>query len=289
MVFFFSIDIVLIVITVALLIFVIVKRKHRIIRRSGVVSLVTILLGILWIEASEIIMVLKITETTCKLIDMFYLIGVSFIISTLVAKLYRIYRIFQNPTAQAVLISDKDLGIFTFIICFGSIFLFILYTTLGGGLQPITKTAELDPFYVFNICEIPKTTFQTGFLIAFYVYFVSIFVAAGLLAFITRKTLREFNESSNIGSVVYCWIGIAIIYAPIYYLQGNSTNSNQTRYIIRYIAMDLAIIQTLSILYWGKISDVIRSEKRAHKRRRSNINERPTSTMSSYREFDSTQ
>ena len=264
---FFVIDLILILCTVLILIFIISKRDHRIIRRSGVNSLVLIILGILCIETAQVFMCFSISTTTCRIIDILLLIGVSFIISTLVAKLYRIYRIFQNSTATAVRISDLDLGLFTLFICCGSIILFVLYTTLGGGLQPITKIAESDPLYKFTICEVPNGTFQTIFLISFYVYFVSIFVIAGLLAFFTRKTLREFNESSTIGLVVYCWIGVAIIYAPIYYLQGNSTDSNQIRYIVRFIAMDVAIILTLGILFLGKISDVIRIERRAAKKR----------------------
>lgn len=258
--------------TVLVLLFAILKRNHRIIRSSGVSSTILILFGLICIEISEIFMCISITSAICKLMDIFLLLGVSFVISTLVAKLYRIYKIFQNSSAVAVQISDRDLGIFTFLICFGAILLFVLYDLLGGGLQPITKTAELDPLYMFSICEVPSQAFQTIFLISFYVYFVSIFVVAAILAFFTRKTLREFNESSNVGLVVYCWIGIAIIYAPIYYLQGNSTNSNQIRYVIQFIAMDLAIILTLGILFWGKLSGVIRSERRAAKRKNSNCN-----------------
>lgn len=263
---FFTINMILMIITVSLLVYIIYKRKHRLIRSGGFSSSVLILLGLLCIEIAEIFMCISITSAICKLMDVFILVGVSFIISTLVAKLYRIYRIFQNSSAVAVQISDKDLGIFTFLICCGSMILFILYNFLGGGLQAITKTAELDPLYMFSICEVPTEAFQTIFLISFYVYFVSIFLIAAILAFFTRKTLREFNESSNVGFVVYCWLGIAIIYAPIYYLQGNSTNSNQIRYIIRFIAIDLAIALTLGILFWGKISKVIRSERHAAKR-----------------------
>ena len=141
-----------------------------------------ILLGLLCIEIAEIFMCISITSAICKLMDVFILVGVSFIISTFVAKLYRIYRIFQNSSAVAVQISDKDLGIFTFLICCGSMILFILYNFLGGGLQAITKTAELDPLYMFSICEVPTEAFQTIFFDIFYVYFVSIFLIAAILA-----------------------------------------------------------------------------------------------------------
>ena len=237
------------------------KRNHRVIRNSSAIASYIVLLGLIFVEISVVFMCVSTSNISCTMIDVFMLLGVSLIIAILMAKLYRIYRIFQNPTAEAVRITDRHLLIFTCAICAGSIILFVLYEALGGGLVPLTKTAELNPLYLYIICEVDNSTIQTTFLIVFYAYFVSLFVIAGILAFMTRKTMVDFNESWDVGFIVYSWLAIALIYAPIYYLQGESTNSNQTRYTIRFTAIALAIILTILILFAKKIKLIHRSEK----------------------------
>ena len=83
----------------------------------------------------------------------------------------------------------------------------------------------------------------------------------------TRKTMIDFNESWDVGFIVYSWLAITVIYAPLYYLQGDSTNSNQTIYTIRFIAIALAIILTILILFAKKIKLIYISEKHERARR----------------------
>lgn len=262
---FFGINIFIMAVIVSLMIFIIIYRNHRNIRNSGLSSSILILIGLLFIEISVTLTCFNLNAIICTFIDIFLVVGISFVISTLAAKLYRIYRIFQNPTARAVHISDKDLFIFTCFITLGAGILFILYATLGGGLQALTKTADLNPLYEFKICLVPDEAIQITFLILFYVYFLSLFIAAGILAILTRKTMKDFNESWDVGFVVYSWIVVTMIYAPIFYLQGNSTNSNETMYAIRFIGITLVQILTLGFLFFNKVKKVIRSELKAKK------------------------
>ncbi len=210
-------------------------------------------------------MCVGISRPICGLIDVFLLFGICLVISILVAKLYRIYRIFQNRSAEAVYITDKHLFVFAGLISLVCCILFILYDTLGGGLKPVKKIASSNPLYTFDICQVPNSTVQTTFVIIFFIYFISIFVLAGILAFLTRKTMREYNESFDVGTVAYTWLAIATIYAPIYYLQGDSTNSNQTRVVVRFIAITITLILTLGILFWDKVSRIISSERRSRR------------------------
>jgi hypothetical protein len=264
---FFAINAVLFVITIGLAIYVFMKRNHRVIRNSSAMASYIVLLGLIFIELSVVFMCVSSSTASCTLIDVFLLLGISLIIAILMAKTYRIYRIFQNPTAEAVRITDKHLLLFTAAICVGTIILMVLYDALGGGLAPITKTAELNPLYLYTICEVRNSTIQLTFLIIFYAYFILLFVIAGVLAFMTRKTMIDFNESWDVGFIVYSWLAITVIYAPLYYLQGDSTNSNQTIYTIRFIAIALAIILTILILFAKKIKLIYISEKHERARR----------------------
>lgn len=257
---FFGLNVALMTIIAGVFVFILIFRKNRYIRNSGLHSCLLILIGLFFIGISEIFMCITLTSAICYLIDIFLLIGVSFVISTLAAKLYRIYRIFRNATAQAIKITDRDLFIFTFIITVGTMIIFTLYVTIGGGLQPIIMAADSNPLYLFKICLVPDDTIQKIALISFYVYFISLFIAAGILAVLTRKTMKDFNESWDVGFVVYSWIGITLVYAPIYYVQGFSTNSNETRHVVRFIGIALVQTLTLGFLFLNKIIKVIKYE-----------------------------
>lgn len=254
---FFIVDMVFILYNLFLLAFIAFNRQNRIIRRSGFSSSMVILIGLLLTEISQIFMCLSLTSALCKLIDIFMLIGISFVISTLCAKLFRIYRIFQNPTAQAINITDRHLIVFTVVTTIVTMLIYILYSSIGGGLQPVTKSSS-NPFYTYIICEVPNDAIQLTGLITFYVYYISYFLIAAILCFLTRKTMRQFNESLNVAFIVYSWLGLCIIYAPIYYAQSNSTDSNQTRYAIRFMAMDLAVGIALGVITYTQCFKVIR-------------------------------
>jgi hypothetical protein len=258
---FFALNVVLFILTVSLVIYVFVYRNHRVIRNSSVAACYTILLGLILMELAVVFMCISISRFTCIMIDVLLILGISLIIAILMAKTYRIYRIFQNPSAEPIRITDVHLLIFTGLICAISMILFVLYSVLGQGLRPISMTADSNPLYVYSICEVPDSTIQVTFLIIFYAYFVSLFAITGILAFMTRKTMIDFNESWDLGCLVYSWLGVTLIYAPIYYVQGSSTNSNETRYTIRFIAIALLILLTIIILFGRKIKLIYRSNK----------------------------
>ncbi len=129
---------------------------------------------------------------------------------------------------------------------------------LGGGLQAATVQSSSAQFYSYVICEVPNLTFQMISLISFYVYFILLFLAAAILAFLNRKVSSVYSESSAVGLVVYLWIWLVILYAPIYYVQGDSTNSNQVRFALRFIATIRACSFTLIFLFYPKISRVFK-------------------------------
>jgi hypothetical protein len=261
----FAIDLALMVLTVAVMIFVLAKAEHPTIRKSSPVFCLLILLGIFFIELSFMFYSFTLTDAICSLDDWFLVTGVGLVIANLLAKSYRIYVIFNNRSAQAVSISDWTLFAFTGVILLITWLMMILYVTLGGGLEAQTIQSSSDRFYRYVICQVPNSTFQTLFLIAFYVFFVLLFVAAAISAFVNRNISSAYSESAAVAMVVYLWISLAILYAPIYYVQGGSTDSNQVRYALRFIATILACLLTLIFLFYPKIQKVLIEEYRKKK------------------------
>lgn len=253
-------------ITVAVIIFIILKAKHPVIRRSSPIFCVLILVGMLCIELSFFFFCFEQSKAICHLDDWFVIVGVSLVVANLLAKSYRIYRIFHNRSAVAVKLSDWELLAFSAVTLAIAVVMMILYVTLGGGLDAVNIQSDSDRLYVYVECQVPNDTFQLLFTIAFYAYFILLFCAAAVLAFLNRKVSNLYNESKAVGLTVYLWLGLTILYAPIFYVQGGSTDSNQTRLIVRFIATMLACVLTLLLLFLPKIRQVWQQDHRERRR-----------------------
>lgn len=261
----FAVDIALMALTAAVMIFVLIKAKHPVIKKSSPTFCLLILMGILFIELAFLFYCFPATDAFCHFDDWFLVTGVALVIANLLAKTYRIYVIFHNRSAQAVKISHWSLFAFSGAILLVTWVMMILYVTLGDGLVAQTIQSSSDRFYRYVICQVQIGTFQTLFLISFYVFFVLLFVAAAIFAFLNRKVSSVYGESAAVSMVVYLWIGLAVLYAPIYYVQGGSTDSNQVRYALRFIATTLACFLTLIFMFYPKISRVLIDEYRMAK------------------------
>lgn len=258
----FGVDIALMVMTVSVMIFLLLKMNHPIVRKSSPIFSLLILLGIFFVELSFLFYCFSLTTVICRLDDWFLITGMALIIANLLAKDYRIYKIFNNSSAQAVRVSVWVLLSFSFVILPATWVLMILYETLGGGLQAKVIESDSDRFYSYVLCEVENDTIQLIFLITFYVYFILLFLVAAIFAFLNRKVSSLYGESKEVALVVYSWIGLAILYAPIYYVQGGSTDSNRVRFALRFIATLLACLLTLVFLFFQKIKLVIIDELR---------------------------
>ncbi len=243
------------------MVFVLWNAKHPVIRKSSPIFCVIILVGIFFVELAFFFYCFSLSDVICQLDDWFGITGVALVIGSLLAKSYRIYVIFNNQSGQAVGVSELLLLACTCVILVIVWVMMVLYITLGGGLKAATVQSSSDQFYSYVLCEVPSETFQLIFLISFYVYFILLFLAAAILAFLNRKVSSVYSESSAVGLVVYLWIGVVIVYAPIYYVQGGSTNSNQVRFALRFIATLLACSFTLIFLFYPKIAQVLRKKK----------------------------
>lgn len=259
-------NIALMVLTVSVMLFVLWKRRHPVIRKSSPVFCMLILLGILFIELSLMFYTFGLTDAICYLDDVFLLTGISLIIANLLMKSYRIYAIFHNSSATAVHISDKILLLWSMVILLMTWTMFVLYSTLGGGLHAIIIQSKSNRFYQFVMCEVDNGTFQNIFLISFYVYFVILFLAAAVLGFLNRKVASVYSESQEVVMVVYSWLGLVILYAPIYYVQGDSTDSKDVRFAVRLMSTLLASFFTLLFLYYPKVHKVFLDEYRNRNR-----------------------
>lgn len=231
-------------------------------RKSSPLFLSLIALGVALVLIAGIIMSIGLTGSAMCILYVFFLVtGMTLIMSNLMAKNWRIYKIFSNVRADAVSLSDFKLLSFSAIFLILIWIQFFIYSFAGGTITLTRLQGTGNPFYVFDICESPTAWLQTFQIIMYFAFFFLLLLGTAILGFLTRKSSSAYSESKDIAKIIYIYLCMAIIFIPLYYVQGESTNSQDTRYVIVAINILILMLATLLILFIPKIIRVEFSHK----------------------------
>lgn len=259
---FFGIFIALIVITLAAIGWILWYRNDPIIRRKSPLFMSLIGLGIIMVLLGGLWITIGLTDSARCILYVFFLItGMSLILACLMAKSWRIYRIFSNASARAIIISDFQLLIFPAIILSLAWIQFFVYSFAGGLIVPKRIVAFSNQYYVFDLCESPTSWLQTFQVISYYAFlFILIFITA-LMAWLSRHASAQFRESKMIAVIIYLYLCMGAIYVPLYNVQGNFTNSQDTRLAIVVLNVGILMLATILCIFLPTILEY-RSAKR---------------------------
>lgn len=238
--------------------------NHKIVRRTSPLFMLFVTIGVAMVLIAGILLSIGLNSSAqCILYDFFIVMGTVLILSSLLAKNYRMYLIFHRNNSQGIRIRDKNLLKLVAVLLFIALAQFFIYSFAGGPVQPITYYSDSNQYYAYELCASPTAWFQTFRLIAYYVYLFILIVAVGVLGFLTRNIHENFNESKNLAIIVYIYLCMGIIYVPLYYVQGDSTSSEDIRYLIVAINMTVLMIATLVILFSFLIYKTEQSKRKA--------------------------
>lgn len=260
---FFGVFIALLLVALGCMFFIFWNRNDKIIRRSSPVFILLIGSGISLVLIGGLILTIGLTSSAmCILYVLFLILGLTLIISSLMAKTWRIYKIFNNRNASAVVISDRKLILFPVILTALSLVFCIIYCFATGALILDRRLGNDNSFYVFDLCSASSDWFQIFSIIFFYAYFFILFAITAALAFFTRHAHSHFRESKSIAMLIYIYVCMGIIYIPLYYVQGNSTESQNTRLAITCINIGLLMLATLVITFLPPILNFKKKQRR---------------------------
>ena len=228
-------------------------RKSRLFRKSSPWFSFLTLLGIDLIFLALIFYGLTYTTFICFAYAWSLAIGSGLCLANIFIKSYRILRIFKNPQAKALSISDRELFVFTALVVLVEIILLSIYSFSSGLLGPQVIQSSHDIYYKFRICLAPSKAIQICFLIIIYTFNLFILLAVALVAFLTRKIDNSYSEARGIAYTVYCTILFQIVFLPLFYTSGDSTGSAMTRYTLNGIIILLTCYFSMIFLFCGKI------------------------------------
>lgn len=224
-------------------------RKDPEIRKASPLIGFTILVGIQLILCSLIFAGFTYTRWTCFVIAWSLLLGCGLILGGMLAKMWRIYRIFTNSEAKAVQLSDAKVALITGAVVLVELVLLTLYSFPSGLLGPEVIQSTSDVYYRYRICKVPSHGYQLAWVIVIYVV-NGIFVAAlAVLSFLTRKIDSSYSEARSTSTAIHSVLSSLLTFLPLIYTSHNSTNSILTQYTVTGIVELLSVYCLLGAIF----------------------------------------
>ncbi|OIR58834.1 MAG: uncharacterized protein A8A55_0389 [Amphiamblys sp. WSBS2006] len=231
------------------------NREEQTMRRASPVFCELILLGIVLGFLSTIFWTLEQNKAVCILRPWSLSLGFSLIIGNLLAKTYRIFKIFTNVKATSVVITDTQLFIFSGVIIFFISVLMFVYTFASPGVpDAVVVQSSVDTLYKYVRCYPPNRVLYTTMLAIILVSCCALTVGGITIAYLTRKVESSFNESREISFTMYTFFMLALITVPLYFTAGESRGSTEREYILRTFSVFLALSASLYFLFAQKIA-----------------------------------
>ncbi|KAI9302837.1 periplasmic binding protein-like I [Cunninghamella echinulata] len=201
---------------------IICYRNLQVVLVSSPIFLCLQIIGICLCYTSVILYVNGVTPAKCIVRQLCLVIGFVLMVGSIIAKNYRVYRVFQNVfTLQASKL--KSIYLLRFVGLFGTVALLPLI--VWYALYPVVVKIEMVTMNSScMMCEYPTSNKQYDWLhlnlaelICLILCYLLICVAA-LLAWKTRKISNKWSESQQIGYVSYNAVLAAIVAAPAFFL-----------------------------------------------------------------------
>lgn len=242
-----------------------VNRNEKVIKKTSPFFSQLMLLGILLCITSQIFWDVSQSKFTCLVKIWLLAIGFGLIMGNLLAKTYRIFKIFSNAKVTSLVIRDTDLLIFTGSIIVLEIILLSCYSFPSGLPRPVVIQSTSDSLLKIIKCQVPSSFLQTGGTIWLLGVNFLLVLAAVIIAYLTRNVDSAFNESRYIAYTVYVFLLVTIILLPLYYTAGDSSSSNSRQFIIRTLAILVSMFFCLGALFLPKIYLVHKAKKAERK------------------------
>ena len=264
-----------------MLVFFIYYRNHREIRKGAPVITLVMLIGVTGMSIALLILCLGQTDATCPIVLYFYRLSLVLLFVGLLVKNYRLYKIFSNKTANALVITEARL-----ISFIGIVFLvFVVVLTLIVavlGYKAVVKQSSKDEYYHYVQCGVPNKTWNDIVQISLQVVQAIPLIASLILAWLTRGIKAEYTESRELAAFATTVVAAMIIFLPLDFTLTDESQSEILRYVLYVEFLSITIIAAFSLLFAPKMYAVYKQNKKlklCNRIERSNIRMSASSEM----------
>ncbi|KAJ3312793.1 hypothetical protein HDU76_002811, partial [Blyttiomyces sp. JEL0837] len=243
-------SVLMVIVTILCLFGVFALQKDPVIKASSPSSITIAGIGIIIGFLSVIPGSLKPSNAVC-IADIWMIpIGFSIVMGISISKTFRILRIFNNPRAMKIRMTNLELFGYMLVAVAINAAILIIWSLSDPPVPTIVERGP-TPGLVFWSCASKSSTSQSIFTAVLYLYNIFLLIILSLLAYFTRTVNALFSESKYIGIFVATTIGCLAIFVSILYLPSNDVT---TIYVIKSIAIIIvsasAMITLIAIKFY---------------------------------------
>ncbi|KAJ3312792.1 Gamma-aminobutyric acid type B receptor subunit 2 [Blyttiomyces sp. JEL0837] len=226
-------SVLMVIVTILCLIGVFALQKDPVIKASSPSSITIAGIGIIIGFLSVIPGSLKPSNGVC-IVDIWMIpIAFSIVMGISISKTFRILRIFNNPRAMKIRMTNLELFGYMLVAVAINAVILVIWTLFDPPVPTIVQRGS-TPGMVFWSCASKSATSQSIFTAVLYLYNIFLLIILSLLAYFTRTVNALFSESKYIGIFVATVIGCLAIFVSILYLPSNDVT---TIYVMKSIAI----------------------------------------------------
>lgn len=230
---------------------VVINRKHRVVRISQPIFLDIVILGVLILASA--IFPLGVNETNasergcniaCAITPWLISLGFSLIFAALFSKLWRINRVFQaSSTMRRVVVSEKDV-ILPFAILMTVNFVILLSWTLVDPM--VYQRVVTDNSETHGRCIPQGNQWKVFFSLLAILNFTAL-VIVNVQAYIARGISDELSESKYIGLATLSLLQIFIVGVPLLVIVHNDPSA----YFFVWCGLIFVVCSSILLLIFG--------------------------------------
>ena len=258
-----AVAILMILVVIVLALWIFIKRTEPVLRASSPIFMWQMCLGFV----AELCAVFALTiqddrddisqsqlDAACMAAPWLYVTGFTLVYGSLLAKTWRIYRIFNNPAMRRIHITAGYLTRLELLMSIPIFVVLILWTTLDPFVW-VRTVATVDP--TTGVPVATKGECASEYLVRYIVPILAIFatyILGGLiLAWKNRDTPTEFSEGRYVTAAIMTDTELLIIGAPILVI----TSSNPiAAFVVKVLFIFLSVGATLGVFFYPKVAIV---------------------------------
>ncbi|KAI8816915.1 periplasmic binding protein-like I [Fimicolochytrium jonesii] len=220
-------------------------RNKSVIKRASWKSLVLILVGLLLLDITPFLYTGTLKKWTCVAQPFIFNIGFGLVFANLMAKTWRVYKIFNNPKMMERAISDMYLMGFAGLVVLVEIIISGIWV---GVSTPVPTTINVNDLETVQVCVSPNAKVQRTMTVVSIVFNGILLFLTTLLSYKTRHVVSTFNETKWIGISVYNIVAVCALFLPLVY----TTTFASFAHLLRCLAVLIGTAVTESCVYGPK-------------------------------------
>ena len=229
-------------------------RMEPVIKKASPLFCQLILLGVIVINTGILIWVLAPSTCACLIRCWTLMLGIALIFSNILAKSFRIYKIFTSIRVRNNPLTNGYLIKYTLSILFFEVALLLVFTFVNGIPELIVVHDPRDYKNSYMSCRSQYTTFESLTLILILIYNAILIFATAILAYLIRNVEESYNESKHIALAAYSSTLLYIIILPIYFTVSEYTDHYvENRLLVQSIGLFCISFVILIFLFLPKL------------------------------------